>query len=80
MIKSTNSYNAILGSSSYGPTFGVGHDILIGGQSNIYGGSYSNIDTYTAPTYPSGSGSTTFLTGQNTNWLTTEIEVYQIFK
>jgi hypothetical protein len=40
----------------------------------------SAIATYTAPTYPSGSTYTTFLTGGNKNWLTTEIEVYQIFK
>ena len=70
---------AIYGDSSYGPTFGGGHDIYICDQSNIYPWSYSEIYSYTPPTYPSGSNSRTFLTGGFQNWRTTEIEVYQIF-
>jgi hypothetical protein len=80
MIKSTNSYNAILGSSSYGPTFGGGWDIYIRDLSNTTTGSYSLLRSYTAPSYPPGSNSSLFLTGGWQNWLTTEIEVYQIFK
>jgi hypothetical protein len=80
MIKSTTSTFAIVGSSSYGPIFGSGNDIYICDLSNTITGSSSTIATYTEPTYPSGSNNKTFLTGQNTNWLTTEIEVYQIFK
>jgi hypothetical protein len=78
MIKSGETYNAIYGLSSYGPTFGGGRDIYIGDKSNTTTGSYSVITTYTAPTYPSGSDSTTFLTGGFGNWLTTEIEVIQL--
>ena len=78
MIKSSESYNAIYGLSSYGPTFGEGRDIYIRELSNTTTGSYSVITTYTAPTYPSGSDSTTFLTGGFGNWLTTEIEVIQL--
>ncbi len=79
MINSTTATNAIAGVSSWGPTFGGGNDIYIRDLSNTTTGSFSAIATYTAPTYPSGSNSTTFLTGYG-NWLTTEIEVYQIFK
>jgi hypothetical protein len=78
MIKSGETNNAIYGLSSYGPTFGGGRDIYIGDKSNTTTGSYSAITTYTAPTYPSGSESTTFLTGGFGNWLTTEIEVIQL--
>ena len=69
---------AIYGSSSYGPTFGY-YDIDIKDQSNILTGSYSYIYSYTPPTYPSGSDRSTYLTGGYQNWLTTEIEVYQLF-
>jgi hypothetical protein len=78
MINSTTGTNALFGSSSYGPTFGGGNDIRIVDKSNTTTGSYSVITTYTAPTYPSGSDSTTFLTGGFGNWLTTEIEVIQL--
>ena len=77
-IQSTNVNNAIVGGSTYGPTFGGGHDIYIRDQSNIYNGSYSIIGSYTPPTFPSESDRQTFLTGGNRNWLSTEIEVYQL--
>jgi len=77
-IQSTQVNYAIFGYASYGPTFGGGHDIFIRVQSNTNTGSYSNIHSYTPPTYPSGSNRTTFLTGGYKNWLTTEIEVYQL--
>jgi hypothetical protein len=80
MINSTTGTNALFGSSSYGPTFGGGNDIRIVDKSNTSTGSYSRLRDYTAPTYPSGSTYTTFLTGGYQNWRTTEIEVYQIFK
>ena len=77
-ILSTQVTNAIAGFSSWGPTFGAA-DIYISDQSNTNTGSYSTILSYTPPTYPSGSDRYTFLTGILGNWLTTEIEVYQIF-
>ena len=79
MISSSNF--AIYGISSYGPTFGAGHDIYIRDQSNINTGSLSYILSYKPPpTYPSGSNYQTFLAGSFNNWLTTEIEVYRIFQ
>jgi hypothetical protein len=80
MINSTTGTYALAGVSSWGPTFGYSYDIFIVDKSNTVIGSFSKIDTYTAPTYPSGSNGTLFLTGGYQNWLTTEIEVYQIFK
>ena len=74
---------AIYGHSSHGPTFGrfdYGYDISIIDQSNLDTGSYSWILSYMPPTYPSGSDRWSFLAGGNRTWLTTEIEVYQIFK
>ena len=79
-INSTVVNYAIYGSSSYGPQFGGGSDIRINDQSNINTGSKSYIYSYTPPTYPSGSNATLFLAGAYTGWLTTEIEVYQLFK
>ena len=78
-IQSTHVSDAILGYSPSGPFFGAGYDIFIIAQSNNNTGSYSRIFSYTPPTYPSGSDIWTFLTGGNKNWLTTEIEVYQLF-
>ena len=80
IIKSGETNNAIYGLSSYGPTFGDGRDIYIRDLSNTTTGSYSLLRSYTAPSYPPGSNSSLFLTGGWQNWLTTEIEVYQIFK
>ena len=79
-INSTQVNYAIFGYSPYGPTFGVGNDIIIRDQSNINTVSSSRITSYTPQTYPSGSNGTLFLTGGWQNWLTTEIEVYQLFK
>ena len=53
---------------------------MISDQSNINTYSYSNITSYTPPTYPSGSNQTTFLTWGYLIWLTTEIDVYQLLK
>jgi hypothetical protein len=81
MIQSNYAVNyAIYGGSSYGPVFGYGNDIQIVDKSNTNTGSFSRFLSYTEPTYPSGSNGTLFLTGGYQNWLTTEIEVYQIFK
>ena len=79
-LRISSSSFAIFVSSSYGPTFGGGHDFYICEESNIYTGSYSNIYSYVSPDYPPGSDRTTFLGGSYNTWLTTEIEVYQIFK
>jgi hypothetical protein len=67
-----NPGHSLYGNSNYGPTFGSGHDILICNQSNINNGSFTRFgNSYDLP-----DG---FTYGGNYNqWITTEIEVYQI--
>ena len=78
-ISTSDISSAIYGYSSFGPTFGGGNDIYICGQSNIKYESHSQIWSYTQPTtFPSGSNDKTFLTGGWNNWVTTEIEVFQL--
>ncbi len=57
-------------------------EIVMVDESNIIPKSTSFLQgwIYNQPTYPSGSDKTTFLAENYTNWLTREIEVYQIFK
>ena len=46
----TRQINAIYRSSSYGPTFGVGHDIVIKDNANSNTNSYTNFgDSYSLP-------------------------------
>jgi hypothetical protein len=72
--------NALYGNSSYGPTFGGGHDIFICNESNTNGGSYSNIGhSYNSPNrWTYGKKAKFLLAGNDEKWTTTEIEVYQI--
>jgi hypothetical protein len=72
MYQTTN--NAIYASSSYGPTFGGGHDIYISDQSNINANSYSSINSYEIPSI----GSSTSLLAGSYNFKTFEIEVYSV--
>lgn len=73
--------SAIYGDSSYYRFCGTGSlDICIHENSNTNKGSQSGIECYIPPVYPIGSNATTFLAGNYDQWLTTEIEVYQIFK
>ena len=74
-----NSEYALYGLSSYGPTFGEGHDLYVCDQSNITVGSYSEFGySYNLPDgYIYGKNARSFLVG-NYEWTTTEIEVYQI--
>ena len=67
-------------SISYGPTFGSGHDLYVCDKSNVTFGSYSNFCiTYNCPQNLSfSSNSKAYLTGKPYNWLTLEIEVFQI--
>jgi len=69
------SYDAIHAYSSYGPTFGGGHDFYISDQSNINTYSYSYISGYEMPSF---GYSTTLLAGSY-NFKTFEIEVYSVF-
>ena len=71
---------AIYSRSSYGPTFGGGHDINVRDSSNTNENSYSNFGySYQLPkniTYGSTEAKS-YLAGSY-NWKTTEIEVYQV--
>jgi hypothetical protein len=74
----TNASYSIYGASSYGPTFGGGHDIYIVGGSNTTTGSYSNFGYNFDSTAVGGYGSTqaqAFLAGSY-NFQTIDIEVY----
>ena len=79
MIKDGARSRALNSHPLYGPTFGSGEDLFLRDKSNIFTGSSSYIEDYTQPSYPSGSDRYTFLTGGFQNWLTLDIEVYQIF-
>ncbi len=80
MIKAANVGNGLYGQSEYAPTFG-GHDIYINNNSNVTVGSYCNFGhSYSLPdniVYGTDNAKT-FLAGNYNQWLTTEIEVYQI--
>ena len=56
-----NYQNAICSNSSYGPTFGSGHDLHISGNANVNTSSY----TYLGNSYqcPAGQNQRTFLAG-----------------
>jgi hypothetical protein len=72
--------SALYGYSSYGPTFGGGHDIYICNQSNTNTGSRCNFcSSYNLPDgYTYNGNAKDFLAGNSNLWTTTEIEVYQI--
>jgi hypothetical protein len=66
--------------SSYGPTFGGGHDIYVSDSSNTNENSYSNFGYYYQLPKNITRGSTearNYLAGSYI-WKTTEIEVYQV--
>ena len=81
MVKNANIGNATYGHTDYGPTFGGGHDLYLCNQSNINTGSYSNFGhSYELPdgfVYATEDAKN-FIAGNYNQWLTTEIEVYQI--
>jgi hypothetical protein len=80
MIKNANVANGLFGNAADGPSFG-GTDIRIFNNSNVNVGSYCNIGhSYSLPdniVYQTDNAKT-FLAGNYNQWLTTEIEVYQI--
>ncbi len=75
LLKHPISYNyqqyAIYCLSTYGPAFGAGQNILIINRSDVNAGSSTQHSGYY-------SGLSSGLTGTHNNWLTSEIEVYQI--
>lgn len=75
IIKSKGQGNETYRYSSYGPTFGSGHDIYICTASNTSNGSYSNFPTsFVAATNFTGTANTFF--AGTYNFKTKEIEVF----
>jgi len=63
--------------SSYGPTFGGGHDLHIDDKSNTNTSSYSNLcHSYTHPDYAYGSNEAKSFLAGSYNFQVSEIEVY----
>ena len=63
--------------SSYGPTFGGGHDLCISHNSNTNTGSYSNLGhSYTHPYYAYESNEAKSFLAGSLNFQVSEIEVY----
>ena len=74
-LRGTNNQNGICCKSSYGPTFGGGHDLYIASGANANSSSYSNLgNTYQCPTNANSS----FLVGGR-DFSVNEIEVF-VFK
>jgi hypothetical protein len=72
---------AIHSFKGYGPTFGGGYDFALQSESNVITGSYSTLcHSYQCSSEDSNllNLNKTFLAGNHKQWLTTEIEVYQI--
>ncbi|TNV80094.1 hypothetical protein FGO68_gene3706 [Halteria grandinella] len=73
IFKVKPSANAIFAYSSYGPTFGNGHDLIIHDNCNSNSSSYANASSYDY----NGSGNL-FLTQAQAKFQVQEIEVYQL--
>lgn len=67
---------AVDGSRGYGPIFG--EDIVIRDKSNIKTGSYSDLGNKYNIEGINTDDPKSYLAGNRNNWLTTEIEVYEI--
>ena len=75
-LKGNNNNCAIYCHSSYGPTFGGGHDLCIANGANANSNSHSNLgNTYQCP---ANANSSLFLAGQS-NFSVNEVEVF-VFK
>jgi hypothetical protein len=73
-MRQTNTTHSIYCLSSYGPTFGGGHDIHIANNANTTAGSYSNLGrSYEHPQPTQGKS---YLAGSSP-FLLSEIEVYK---
>lgn len=81
-FKIKNDQYAILGNLNYGPIFGI-YDLLIKDKSNLHTGSCSILfHVYDRPLEYSELNShlVSSLSSNFNSWLTTDIEVYQIYK
>ena len=76
MVKEARSSNAIYSYSSYGPTFGWGHDIYIADNANQNANSYTNFGT--SYSLPNGvTNSSTILAGTR-YFSPDEVEVFYL--
>ena len=75
-LKSSSQYRyAIYTCSSYGPTFGYGHDLYIRNNANTNTGSYTNSgSSYQA--HHGCSGTCSVLAGSHESWKVSDIEVF----
>lgn len=77
LMKCSNAASAIFCGSTYGPTFGEGHDFYIAHNSNLNTYSLSNLGfTYKHPQYANGTNSAKLFLAGSFNFQTSEIEVY----
>ena len=75
-LKGSSNQNGICCNSSYGPTFGGGHDLHISGDANANASSYTNLNiTYECPP---NMNANSFLAG-GYNFYVHELEVF-VFK
>ena len=73
-----NPLYALYSHYGYGPSFGGGQDLVVCDQSNIRTGSYINLGhSYNVPVGYDRNAQSLFA-GNNNQWTTVEIEVYQI--
>jgi hypothetical protein len=75
----TRAEYAIYRHGNHGPTFGGGHDFTITDRSDIHLGSYSLLG-FSYQRHLGNEEPFQFLAGNYNKWVTTEIEVYQIYK
>jgi hypothetical protein len=79
MKANQNIQNAIKCYSSYGPTFGGGHDFCISSDSTTNAKSYSNLGySYQHPNYQYNSNEAKSFLAGSPNFSTSEIEVFQV--
>jgi len=78
-LKVNPAQSAVLHSSSYGPTFGGGHDLYVSSLSNTNRDSYMNLHSYEFLNGKSGNEGGKFIVGGTDNkFKTVEIEVFQV--
>jgi len=73
----SGSGNALYDGTSYGPTFGGGHDMHISDGSNANTNSYCYSYSYTYPNGNSGSAGASFMLGAG-NFQVAEVEVFLV--
>ena len=75
-----NSHTAFVHGSSYGPTFGGGHDLYISNNANLNIVSYTNFGTtyQLPPDYTPGAANTRALLAGSYHFTPSEVEVFYL--